>query len=293
MYVHAASPASAPAPVLLLDHATAHDRNHLDGDGRREPHVHDVYHVVVVIAGAGTFLAEEGAVAVRAPWLFLVSPGRPHCFQGAPGDDTVYSEATFTGREPSGALLRAPWPALLARRYGRPCPVPAHGAIDADLAAELHRQIGELVRLGHERHPAVDGLAVGLLDQLLFTLFRRLVADADQDHDALERARRLIEARLEEPLTLAELAHQVGLSPKHLGRAFAQRYGLPPNQFRLRAAIDQAATLLRSTQQPLPTIATRLGFSDVQYFNRVFSRLRGEPPGRFRRRHGRIAAGDL
>ena len=155
MYVHPPAAPTAPGPTLRLDHATFHDRQHLVWNGRREPHQHDVYHLVLVVAGAGSFLAGEGPVAVRAPWLFLVSPGRPHSFQAAPGDDTIYSEVTFTGCEPGGLVLRVPWPTLLARRYGRPCPLPAHGAIDAALAADLDRQIGELVRIGHDRHPAV------------------------------------------------------------------------------------------------------------------------------------------
>ena len=293
MYIHPPTATSASEPSLRLDHATAHDRHHLTNDGRRTPHHHDVYHLVLVVAGAGSFLAEEGPVAVRAPWLFLVSPGRAHSFQAAAGDDTVYSEVTFTGREASGAALRATWPVLLARRYGQACPLPAHGAIDAALAADLDRQIADLVRLGLDRHPAVEGLASGLLDQLLFTVFCRLVAEADRDHDAIERARRLIEARLDQPLALDQLARLVGLSAKHLGRAFARRYGLPPNQYRRRAVIDQAATLLRSTRLPLAEIAARLGYADVHYFNRVFAQVHGEAPGRFRRREVRIAPGDL
>ncbi len=292
MYVHSAGVSRCPWTTLRLEHASSRHSVAPSDDGSRACHAHDVYHLVVVVAGSGSFLLTEGPVAVRAPCLVLVSPGRPHTFQRAPGDDTVYSEATFSGTSRMGGPLRQSWSALLSERYGQSCALPMHGPISPNFANELDALFADLVGVGLAEHPSAEGFAVGLLDQILFTLFRRLVADGDQDHDALERARLLIQARHDQPLDLDGLSARVGLSPKHLGRAFKRRYGIPPNQYRRRVAIDHAATLLRSTQLPLAAIAERLGFADVPYFNRVFTAIRGEPPGRYRRRSMK-AEGDL
>lgn len=285
MYVHRADRPAAPGWHLRLKHATWHDSEHLRHAGsRREPHAHDVYHVVVVSSGAGSFIGPTGPVAVRAPWLFLVSPGAPHSFQGAPGDDTIYSECTFTGTDRQGAPLRLPWPRLLAERFAQPCPVPAFAACDAVFAGDLEALIADLVACGHGPHPAMEGLATGLLDQLLFMLFRRLVAETAEGSDPLTQARRLVESRLEDPLSLDELAKAVGLSPKHLGRTFARRYGLPPGQYRQQAVMQRAASLLRGGEASVAEVAASLGFADSRYFIRLFGRAHGVSPGVFRRR---------
>jgi AraC-like DNA-binding protein len=285
MYVHPGSRPAGPTWGLRLAHATWRDQHHLrHASASRSTHVHDVYHVVLVIAGSGSFLGPAGPVAVRAPWLFLVSPGAPHSFQGAPGDDTVYSECTFTGSDARNAPLRLPWPRLLAERFAQPCPVPAFAPCDTALADALDGLIADLVACGHGSEGAMEGLAAGLLDQVLFTLFRHLVAEPPEGADPVARARRILEGRLEDPPSLAELATAVGLSAKHLGRAFASRYGLPPGRYRQQAAMQRAASLLRGGDASVAEVAASLGFADPRYFIRLFGRVHGMPPGVFRRR---------
>jgi AraC-like DNA-binding protein len=281
MYVHREGPAAGPGWSLRLAHATWRDRHHLlHASVARATHVHDVYHLVVVVSGSGSFLGPAGPVAVRAPWLFLVSPGAPHSFQGAPGDDTVYSECTFTGSDRRNAPLRLPWPRLLAERFAQPCPVPAFAPA---LAEGLDALIADLVACGHGGDGAAEGLVAGLLDQALFTVFRRLVAEPGEGIDPVAQARRILDGRLEDPPSLAELAAAVGLSAKHLGRAFARRHGLPPGRYRQHALMQRAASLLRGSGASVAEVAASLGFADPRYFIRVFGQVHGRPPGVFRR----------
>lgn len=284
MYRHRPSHPGGPSWHLQLDHATWRDAHHLrHASLHRPPHTHDVYHVVVVSRGSGSFIGANGPLAVRAPWLLLVSPGIAHSFQGAPGDDTIYSECTFTGSDQRGAPLRLAWPHLLAERFARPCPVLADAPCSALLAAELEALIADLVSCGDRADPAIDGLATGFLEHLLFILFRRLVAERQDALDPLAQARRLLDHQLADPPSLTALADAVGLSPKHLGRAFAQRYGAPPGRYRQMAAMQQAANLLRASEAPIADIAASLGFADPRYFIRLFGRTHGQTPGVFRR----------
>jgi AraC-like DNA-binding protein len=48
--------------------------------------------------------------------------------------------------------------------------------------------------------------------------------------------------------------------------------------------MDLAARLLRETNEPLGRISQRVGYASEFAFSRAFSRLRGEAPGRYRRR---------
>lgn len=65
----------------------------------------------------------------------------------------------------------------------------------------------------------------------------------DRSDDKLERARALLEGG--EP-TLAELAAAVGLSPSHLQRRFAARFGLSPAEYLAQKKLDALKSGLRA-----------------------------------------------
>jgi AraC family transcriptional regulator, transcriptional activator of pobA len=87
------------------------------------------------------------------------------------------------------------------------------------------------------------------------------------------------------------LAALVGWPSKRLARVFAARYGMPPGQYRLHAAMERAADLLRATALPMSEIAERLGYPDVRFFIRQFGKVHGVPPATWRRgEYGRTDA---
>lgn len=84
--------------------------------------------------------------------------------------------------------------------------------------------------------------------------------------------------------TAAELAHEVHVSRSTLVRRFGELVGEPPLGYLTRWRIDVAARLLRETDETAGRIARRVGYTSEFAFSRAFARLRGEPPGRYRRR---------
>ena len=99
----------------------------------------------------------------------------------------------------------------------------------------------------------------------------------------LRRALELIDDRLDESLSLEELARESGLSKYHFARAFKRRTGFPPHQYQLRRRIERARVLLREdSHRSVAEIASRLGFADESHLRRHFKRIVGTTPGRFR-----------
>ncbi len=98
-------------------------------------------------------------------------------------------------------------------------------------------------------------------------------------------------ARIAFPITCAELAQTVRLSSSHFSRSFKTSLKETPHAFVLRTRIERSCALMRSTPAPaLSDIAAECGFSDQAHFNRVFNRLRGLSPGRWRRLHAEPAS---
>ena len=94
----------------------------------------------------------------------------------------------------------------------------------------------------------------------------------------------VMHARPAEPWTLAGLAREVSLSRATLARRFADLVGEPPLAYLTRWRMDVAARRLRETSDPVNVVAHSVGYDSEYAFSRAFSRLRGEAPGRYRRR---------
>jgi PAS domain S-box-containing protein len=103
--------------------------------------------------------------------------------------------------------------------------------------------------------------------------------------ESLTRVVELVDARLDEPLRVADLAAAAGCSPAQLERRLRKVFGLTATHYVLRARVDRATTLLTTTDEALATVATRCGFYDQASFTRQFARLTGDTPAQFRLRH--------
>ena len=87
-----------------------------------------------------------------------------------------------------------------------------------------------------------------------------------------------------EPITRADIAKQINVSEGHLARCFQRDTALTPTAELNRYRVNQAKTLLISTDQSIASIAIKVGFSDNNYFSRVFRHEIGETPLSYRRK---------
>ena len=97
------------------------------------------------------------------------------------------------------------------------------------------------------------------------------------------RAQEMMRSRLDEAVSLAELARALSLSPSHFARAFKQTTGQPPHRWLMEQRIDKAKQLLIGTTLSLGEIALACGFADQSHFTRMFSRVTHSSPGAWRR----------
>lgn len=87
---------------------------------------------------------------------------------------------------------------------------------------------------------------------------------------------------------LHELADMAYFSPRHFVRVFKQNYQQTPNDYLLNLRIKHACTLLRDKSRSIGQIAEESGFSDSNYFSRIFRKKTGAAPSEFRRNTARI-----
>ncbi|WP_329366811.1 helix-turn-helix domain-containing protein [Streptomyces sp. NBC_00669] len=101
--------------------------------------------------------------------------------------------------------------------------------------------------------------------------------------------------RLDEPLTVPDLARRANMSTRNLTRRFTAATGLTPLRWLHTQRIRRARELLETTDDSVELIATRTGMGTAATLRRHFHRALGVPPDTyrhtFRDRHGAAAAG--
>ena len=98
----------------------------------------------------------------------------------------------------------------------------------------------------------------------------------------LRTIKELVHAKIEDELTLIEMAQSVELSPAHFSRMFRESIGETPHQFVLRTRIERAKEMLRAPEARVLDVAVACGFKTQQHFARVFRHLCGTSPTEYR-----------
>lgn len=111
--------------------------------------------------------------------------------------------------------------------------------------------------------------------------------DASGDFGAVSEILRHIDANLDEPLAMAELAARVGWSPFQLDQRIRGLFGVSARQYITRRRIEHSRHLLERTDQSISDIALSCGYADQSAFTRQFRQSVGLPPRAYRERRFR------
>jgi len=107
-------------------------------------------------------------------------------------------------------------------------------------------------------------------------------------HPRLAGALTFIHEHFTEEIDAENLAASVGISYSHLAALFRGQFGMGPLQYQGKIRMDQACRLLADPYLSIREIARKCGYEDENYFARHFHKIKGAPPGLWRKNHGRL-----
>ena len=102
---------------------------------------------------------------------------------------------------------------------------------------------------------------------------------------AVRRAIEYLSEHCDRNIALSELAAAAEIDGFLLTREFTRSMGIPPHAYHLQRRIRAAQRRL-AVGESVTDVAQHLGFSDQAHLTRLFKRLVGVTPGRYRSAHG-------
>ena len=187
---------------------------------------------------------------------------------------------------PGGHLFRVEledaWLARL-REFGAglDAPADAHGGPLSLIAARMFREL--------RTRDSVSPLMVEALTLEFAAILARIQEDNVRGRapDWMTRVEEYLRAHYADAIHLDDVAEVAGVHASHLNRTFRAHRGRSIGEQIRRLRVENAARSLADSDAPIAQIALAAGFADQSHFSRVFSRITGMSPARFRKLHAR------
>lgn len=112
-----------------------------------------------------------------------------------------------------------------------------------------------------------------------------VAARVGYSHKALVEVSALMEANIDEPLTLDDLARLAGLSQRHLQRMFRHTLNMTPMHYYLNLRLRRARALLLQTEMSIMSVTVACGFQSSCHFSKSYRTLFGYSPSMERNQH--------
>lgn len=252
-------------------------------------HSHDtLVQILFLSAGEATMTLETEPVALKPPCVVLMPSGCVHGFRFSHDIEgqivsiphTILSELLALSPELLGSLDAAAHHPL--------------ANLPADLAM-LQYSFREFAREYDGRAPGRLTALLSLLAGVLVWLARAshqasLPVSTNRLHQRLQRFRSLIDEHYLEWQPVTFYAQRLGVSAAQLNNTCRRESGHSAQALIHERLLLEARRLLAYSDRDVTAIAYALGFEDVAYFSRFFTRGQGMSPSAFRRHHRAVSA---
>lgn len=151
------------------------------------------------------------------------------------------------------------------------------GGARVDSIYELNSKFLSLLSRGE----SIEDLCY-LLQDVVESFMSAMFNQLDKGNPCIRRALSYMAEHFSEPLTLENVARAVELSPSYFSTLFHQVVGVNFREHLCRIRVEESKQLLASTDYSLTNIALAVGFADQSYFCKVFKRIVGMTPGKYR-----------
>ena len=231
------------------------------------------YQLLYIVSGKGHFYFHGEDRVVYAGRMVLIQPRQEQHYEYFGEDKPEVYWVHFTGSDVKNIL----------RSYNIPMDDPIFYSGASSTYSYLFKEmIHELqnCKTGYEDLLAMYLRQIFLLVQRTRQEERPTVSTYIQEE--MEFARRYFNEHYNEPISIQEYAESRNMSVCYFQRNFKQIVKHTPMQYLLTIRVNNAASLLETTDYSMAEIAAIVGYEDPLYFSRLFRKIKGVSPRDYR-----------
>lgn len=253
-------------------------------------HSHDFHEMVLVRKGSGRHLTEDGSYPIYRGDIFLVRPGHAHTYEEVKNLEIVnilylpevLNLPLYDLTDTSGYYAFFETRPRLRGRY--------RDRNRLTLNEEQLRQAEEIIlEIEQEQRRKTPGneyfrrVAFMRLIGLVCRAFSESESRPSGELTEISRIIRFFEQNYARPIRLEDLPPLCGKSVSSIVRLFREGLGQSPIEYLINLRLEKGAALLRRKTMTVAAIAAATGFSDSNYFTKMFSRKFALSPREYRK----------
>jgi AraC-like DNA-binding protein len=250
-----------------------------------QPHSHPCIALHGCLQGPLTLIAEGEHFELDSGAFYMLAPGVRHYWHNA-GKQTAATISLLIETQRTGA-----WPAasgVMECCHKLETLVTSCHRFNVAQDTELHHSFwlaADHLTAESPREPtATCGALLTLLGQVAAGLSKVSSSAASVPDDVAQQARLLLLSRVNDRLSINEVAATLGVSPTKVKDSFRKSFGCGIIAYHNQLKIWQSKRFLSERTLTIEQVSRKLGFSTPSYFSQVFLEHTGESPTAFRER---------
>ena len=256
-----------PTDIGWFPEASHHYRDRKNGAGED--------HLMLCIGGHGYAVINGKQAHLKSGQLLIIPRNVRHTYWAAEDRPWSIYWMHFLGEDADYYTERIP-------RVGQPVAV---DRATRDEAVRLFRDCLDTLQDGYAL-PTLIYASQSARHILSLLLFRNPALPLDEvamsRRARLESTFELMRERIDQPMALDDLASHAGLSVSHFSELVRHETGQSPMAYFIQLKVRHACRLLDLTSKPVKVIASETGYNDPYYFSRVFKKVMGISPEKYR-----------
>lgn len=243
------------------------------------PDIRDLYVLHYISKGSGTYYFDDKTIHLERGDLFLLFPDEITTYQSDNSDPWSYYWLGISGRK--------------AKEYFSYSKI--HTTKFIQDKTDKSKQIGDLMALAVEYTNKDMGNQIqnetfylSTVYNVLYKLSHNFPIDqtslfTNQTQSICQLAKRNIDKRYKDNLTIQNLANDLNVSRSYLSKNFQKYYHTSPKAYLMEVRMERAKQLLKITDEPINIIGKSVGYPDSLGFSRAFKKYFGIAPSKYRK----------
>lgn len=260
-------------------------------------HKHDFIEIVYVISGRGKHIVGDNEYKVSKGDMFIVNFDVPHGFfhDETDKDEPVVYNCVFMPKFLDSSLFSSIhfqditssflFKSLFPDNYN---PGP-----DLKLKGTDFNEIGDLFSKMYTEYKLMKkgycDIIRAYLIELIIKIFRCMESSSGKEpslksKELVDRSIEYLKRNYNTDIRLEDVALKSFISKNYFSKLFKEVTGINFSDYIQKLRVDEACSLLKSTDMKVMDIALQTGFNDIKFFYEVFKKITGFTPGDYRKK---------